>query len=93
MHHKFLVHDGKDNVGVAVDNIASGELVKGISLDNNIAVELRSKEGVLLGHKIALVPMSSGNVVIKYGVPIGIATEDINKGEHVHVHNLKSARW
>ncbi|MEW5935370.1 MAG: SAF domain-containing protein, partial [Bacillota bacterium] len=31
--------------------------------------------------------------VIKYGVAIGVAERAIAPGEHVHVHNLKSARW
>jgi len=29
---------------------------------------------------------------VKYGEPIGIATRDIRSGQHVHVHNLESAR-
>ncbi|MDE6722687.1 MAG: UxaA family hydrolase, partial [Eubacterium sp.] len=29
--------------------------------------------------------------VIKYGYPIGIASKDINEGEHIHSHSLKAA--
>lgn len=42
------------------------------------------------GHKVALFPISKGENIIKYGNPIGHATEDIQKGEHVHSHNLKT---
>jgi len=34
--------------------------------------------------------IKKGEKVIKYGEPIGQATTDIKKGEHVHVHNIKS---
>jgi len=30
--------------------------------------------------------------VIKYGTSIGVATDDVRPGEHVHVHNLRSVR-
>ena len=42
------------------------------------------------GHKYALSDIKKGENVIKYGFPIGHATEDIKKGEHVHTHNLKT---
>ena len=42
------------------------------------------------GHKYALKDIKAGENVIKYGNPIGHATEDISKGEHVHSHNVKT---
>ena len=42
------------------------------------------------GHKYALRDIKKGENVIKYGNPIGHATEDIKKGEHIHSHNLKT---
>lgn len=42
------------------------------------------------GHKYARVPIKKGENVIKYGMPIGHATRDIGRGEHVHTHNLKT---
>ncbi|MDP1993088.1 MAG: SAF domain-containing protein [Syntrophales bacterium] len=36
--------------------------------------------------------MKKGDLIVKYGEPIGIATQDIRIGQHVHVHNLESAR-
>ncbi|HAV10129.1 MAG TPA: D-galactarate dehydratase [Dehalococcoidia bacterium] len=44
------------------------------------------------GHKIAVYDLNIGDPIIKYGENIGIATAAIKKGEHVHVHNLDSAR-
>lgn len=40
------------------------------------------------GHKYALCDIAQGENIIKYGQPIGHATTDIKKGEHVHTHNI-----
>lgn len=42
------------------------------------------------GHKYALRDIKCGENIIKYGNPIGHATEDIKKGDHVHSHNVKT---
>lgn len=42
------------------------------------------------GHKYALCDIKNGENIIKYGNPIGHATADIKKGEHVHTHNMKT---
>lgn len=52
-------------------------------LDN---VEVRIEDG----HKYAVRDILAGENIIKYGMPIGHATADIKKGEHVHTHNLKT---
>ncbi len=51
---------------------------------DNVEVNLEN------GHKYALCDIKSGENIIKYGNPIGHATEDIKKGEHVHSHNMKT---
>ena len=43
-----------------------------------------------LGHKIAARPIAAGETILKYNFPIGVATEDIPLGAHVHVHNVRS---
>lgn len=42
------------------------------------------------GHKYALRDIEKGENIIKYGFPIGHATENIAKGSHVHSHNVKT---
>ena len=42
------------------------------------------------GHKYALKDIASGETIVKYGNPIGHATSDIQKGDHVHSHNMKT---
>jgi (2R)-sulfolactate sulfo-lyase subunit alpha len=48
---------------------------------------------VPIGHKIALTDIKRGDTVLKYGQDVGKAVSDIAKGDHVHVHNLKTKRW
>ncbi len=40
------------------------------------------------GHKYALRSITKGEVIVKYGSPIGYATENIQIGDWVHTHNL-----
>lgn len=54
-------------------------------INPNDNVEIRED-----GHKYALRDIAEGENVIKYGMPIGHATCAIKKGEHVHVHNVKT---
>lgn len=42
-------------------------------------------------HKYAVRDIQKGEQVIKYGFPIGVASEDIKTGEQVHSHNLKTS--
>lgn len=91
--HKLLVHKPEDTVGVAVTNIILGEKVTGIVTENDSRFELEARSNIPPGHKIALKPVAPGEKIIIYGWSCGYASQPINTGEHVHVHNMKSARW
>jgi altronate hydrolase len=58
--------------------------------DDNVAVALCQTGDVPAGHKIALRDIDAGEKIIKYGYPIGAATEKIAKGAHVHTHNVRT---
>lgn len=59
---------------------------------DNVAVILTDNNPVASrGHKIALRNIAKGEPVVKYGFPIGRATQDIAEGEWVHSHNLATA--
>lgn len=58
---------------------------------DNVGVALDPSAGVPVGHKLALAALPPGAPVIKYGQPIGRATQAIAPGEHVHSHNLATA--
>jgi (2R)-sulfolactate sulfo-lyase subunit alpha len=90
---EFLVHDHRDNVGVAVVDIKGGQAVTGGSLDDGTEFRLTALQDIPLGHKIALKEIRQGETTIKYGEDIGRVIADIRPGQHVHVHNLKTKRW
>ena len=90
---EFLVHDARDNVGVAVVDIDRGRAVAGGILGSGQTLEITVREPIPLGHKIALRDLEPGATVIKYGEDIGRVVANILAGDHVHVHNLKTKRW
>ena len=55
-----------------------------INEKDNVCVNLET------GHKIALTDIEKGTDIVKYGYPIGYATENITKGDSVHSHNMKT---
>ena len=69
-----------DNVVVALHNISASDSVHSITALENID----------RGHKMALVDIKEGENIIKYGYPIGHATQDIKAGSWVHTHNIKT---
>lgn len=89
----FLLHDPGDSVGVAVVDIKAGTKVSGRSLAGGGLVEVDALMDIPLGHKIALKDFQSGDTIMKYGVDIGKVVAAIKRGQHVHVHNLKTKRW
>lgn len=74
----------RDNVAVALEDIARGEelCVDGLSVT--------AGEDVRRGHKIALIPIPAGEKIMKYGCAIGLAKADIPQGAWVHVHNVRT---
>jgi len=89
----FIVHGKQDTVGVMVTHVASDQKLTGWNMETDETLEAVAREDIPLGHKIAMKSISAGEKVIKYNVPIGNATGDIAPGQHVHTHNLKTARW
>lgn len=71
-----------DNVAVARAPLSAGRSIE----VGGITVTLASDTPA--GHKFALLPMAEHDTILKYGQSIGVATQAIAPGEHVHVHNL-----
>ena len=80
--NKMVRINPADTVAVALAPLKAGETVS----FGDETVTLR--DDLPMGHKAALRDIRKGEAVIKYGYPIGEATEDIPAGGHVHVHNL-----
>ncbi len=91
---QLLVHDKKDTVGVVVvENLKAGTDMLCVVTADNSSFKLKTAMDVPIGNKIALSDIKKGDTVWKYGHDIGRAVANIKKGEHVHVHNLKTKRW
>ena len=81
---RLLLLAPDDNVFVTRDIIPLAET---FFLDGEARQLTRA---IQMGHKLARCAIREGDKIIKYGAPIGSATCDIEAGEHVHVHNMKS---
>ncbi|WP_380055414.1 UxaA family hydrolase [Falsihalocynthiibacter sp. SS001] len=85
MSNYSLLHLHRDdNTCVALKAISQGAKVE----CDGVTIELL--QDVSLAHKVAHCDIAKGQLVYKYGMPIGTATEDIPKGASVHVHNVVS---
>lgn len=93
MAHGFLIHADQDHVGVAVRDLQVGETVTGVYQKSLNETLVTLRDAVPLGHKVALRDLNSGDQVIEYNAVIGVTTQPITIGNHVHVHNIKSVRW
>ena len=89
-----VLHDAGDTVAVVVvEGVRSGTAMTGWVMDDDRMVELRAQQDIPIGHKIALKDMGEGDTVVKYGIDMGKVVAPIRKGEHAHVHNIKTKRW
>ena len=83
---RYLKINKDDNVAVVLDEAGmhSGETAE----FGDCVVTLVSD--IVRGHKFALRDIVKGENIVKYGYPIGIATQDIRAGEWIHAHNLRT---
>ena len=89
-----VLHDPSDSVAVVVvEGVKAGATLTGLILDEDKTITLPCVQDIPLGHKVALKDMAVGDTVIKYGVDIGKVVQPIAKGQHAHVHNIKTKRW
>ncbi len=86
MVQKAFLISTKDNVATALTDLAPDEV---ITLDQT---QITIREPIPLGHKFAVHELARGEPIIKYGEVIGQSTAAIERGAHVHVHNLESLR-
>ena len=85
----ILLHE-KDNTLTALLDLSPGqEIHTGSDTAPETVVVCQN---IPYAHKFARGFIAKGADVIKYGEVIGMATADIQPGEHVHVHNVESKR-
>ncbi len=74
----FIQINDIDNVAVALHPAPAGTAFGGAT----------ASEEIPQGHKMALKDIAAGDMIMKYGLPIGHATKEIKAGQWVHTHNM-----
>ena len=94
MSTDIIIHDKKDNDGVVgIEKITPKQDCKCWIMENDSSVNIQSADEIRLGHKIATIDLKEGDTILKYGHDIGKVVKAIKKGQHVHVHNVKTKKW
>ena len=81
---EFIKINECDNVIIALRDYKKDEV---IDLED---AKITLLEDINRGHKIAIKNINKGENIVKYGLPIGYALEDIKIGSWVHTHNTKT---
>jgi altronate dehydratase small subunit len=85
-----IIVDKKDNVVTALRQLEKGYVVS-VDIDcQNHKIVL--SQTIPAGHKFALKDIFKRQAIIKYGERIGLASERIGKGQHVHIHNVEGMK-
>ncbi|MFZ6029823.1 MAG: UxaA family hydrolase [Chloroflexota bacterium] len=77
----------RDPLAVARCDIPAGSLVRA----DDPALPFTTftvGQAIPAGHKLAIRPIACGEEVLRYGHPIGVATQAIAPGDWIHTHNL-----
>ncbi len=82
MSRAFRIHPD-DNVATLLEDAATAVSVVG-------GPDIALRGPIALGHKVALADIAEGAAVVKFGIPIGIASSAIRAGDWVHLHNCAS---
>ncbi len=91
---QFIVHDENDSVGVVtVEGLKANNTVTGWVMDQDKLIDIKINQDIPIGHKLAIKKLNKDDTVIKYGVDIGRTVANIEVGDHLHVHNVKTKRW
>ncbi|CAG4911966.1 MULTISPECIES: UxaA family hydrolase [Acidithrix] len=88
----LLAHLAGDSVAIAVRDVEVGP-ARLAFLDSEDQRDITVAEPIPLGHKVALVQIPADAQIIEYGEIIGSSRQEIEVGELVHIHNIRSNRW
>jgi len=76
----------EDDVAVVLEPAVPGDTV---TVEEDVVV---IRDPVPRFHKVALRDLQEGSLVRKGGEVIGAAARPVQRGQHVHIHNLRSLR-
>lgn len=85
-----IVINEEDNVATALRRLEAGHEIRVTAGDK--IINLIIKENINAYHKFSICDIKKDQKIYKYAEVIGESTVDINKGSHVHVHNMRSLR-
>lgn len=77
----FLQLHPSDNVAIAIAELPQHSVLETPCGPITVATDIP------VMHKVATAAIRAGNMIIKYGQPIGTALSNIEPGMHVHTHN------
>jgi altronate hydrolase len=80
----FLKINPADSVVVCLQSMKKGEIIE------TDGCRITLNQDIPAGHKILIKDVKKGENIIKYGYPIGHATEDLKAGDWVNENNLKT---
>ena len=83
----FVIHQD-DNVATLLDD-AQADVAVPIRGESNLP-DVRTRDAIHEGHKVAIMDIPQGDPVTKYGAAIGTAAVPIRSGDWVHLHNCRS---
>ena len=88
----LIIHDEKDNVAVVVVNKRMGLHSQIIEFkdQNNKTIKVKAEPDSSFK---SLIELLRGDTILKYGHDIGKVIKPVKKGDHVHVHNVKTKKW
>lgn len=94
----LLAHSPDDTVALAViEGLSANTDAFGVVTETDTTFAVHVRHDIPIGHKVALTDLKAGHTAIKYGQDIGHdiskVIKDVAKGEHVHVHNVKTKCW
>lgn len=90
MKKQAVVINPNDNVATVVDDFPMNTIIRFFIDQSEHTVQLL--QDIPLGHKIAIREIKGGEAILKYAETIGVASELIRPGQHVHIHNMESQR-
>jgi altronate dehydratase small subunit len=87
---RALILSPKDNVANVMEEVSPGDDVVAQGSNDNRLVQAIEK--IPFGFKVAMMDIPRGGPIVKYGEVIGRASNNIQKGALVHIHNIEGAR-
>jgi len=89
---RALIIHPDDNVANLIGPGGKGGSVQCVVEGQSKTTKIALLDDIPANHKFARTDIKAGASIIKYGLSIGRASRDIEKGQYVHVHNIESNR-